>query len=67
MKRENLFTLLLALLVVIALFQTFQLTGLKGKITSNVVQNIELPSEQPPAPQQEPTLDAENPIKPPTS
>jgi len=43
MKREHIFTILLAVLVVIALFQTFQLTGLKGKITSNAVQDLPLP------------------------
>ncbi len=37
MKRETILTLLLAVLVVVALFQTFQLTGLKGQITANSV------------------------------
>ena len=41
MKRENIFMLILAVLVIIALFQTFQLTGLKSQITANTVKDVD--------------------------
>lgn len=41
MKKESIFTIILAILVLLALIQTYELSGLKTKITSNVVKETE--------------------------